>query len=129
MGHLTPILIRNDDLGSIEKDPEIIQKISIACMNRKPISIPTNYWKLRKWYQFRRPKKTKTVSGCCNAIESMECRHADEPRLFVVSGNTMIELTDIDMEKSKTYKDFVVRCAKFAKRQASEVLTLFKDID
>lgn len=92
MGMLTPLIIRNDDLGEIERDPEMISKIIRACVNRAPTTIGTNYWEPRKWWQFWKPKSTKTMGGCCNAIEVMGCKHADEPRILFVAGNTMIEI-------------------------------------
>lgn len=57
----------------------------------------------------------------------MGTAHADVPRLFVVMGNTMVELNQFDTQNLDKHYDFYQKCAKFAKTEAATVLKYFKE--
>jgi hypothetical protein len=108
MGFLTPVLIRNDALDLI-KDPKYSQKfcddLFSACCERNPSTI--------------------SIAGFCNPVEVLGCKHADEPRLIVVKGNTMVELNPYKLPHRKN--DFYENCANFAKKEASDFLKKYKE--
>jgi len=103
MGMLTPVLIRNDDLGEIEDDKSFIKRLVYACLLTKKQSI--------------------SALGCCNAVECMGTKHADVSRLLVVRGNTMMELNPYS---DKDVSEFELECAKFAKKEANEIIKKYK---
>jgi len=108
MGFLTPILIRNYAVDMI-KDESYSQKfcedLFRACMTREETSV--------------------SIGGYCNLVESLGCKHADEPRLIVVRGNTMVELNPYKLPNSKN--EFYEKCAKFAKMESLDFLKKYKE--
>lgn len=104
MGFLTPVLIRNDALSDLE-DKSFLARLIAACVNRKSQSISA--------YSFS------------NAVECLGTRHADEPRLLVVKGNTMIEISSYD--EAHLSSEFYKECAKFAKTEANSFLKRSKN--
>lgn len=107
MGMLTPALIRNDALGDIEKDKSFIKRLINACIKREKTSV--------------------SADSFCNAVESMGTQHADVPRLFVVKGNTMVELNPFTSNKEQFNCDFYKECAKFAKQEVNMWLKTSKE--
>lgn len=70
MGLLTPILIRNDCLSDIKRNRiEVTREIVYACQDVKK-------------------------GGLLFGMESLGCRHADQDRLIVISGNGWVDLSE-----------------------------------
>lgn len=108
MGFLTPVLIRNDALDLI-RNPKYVQEfcddLFNACLERE--------------------QSTVSIAGFCNPVEVLGCKHADEPRLIVVNGNTMVELNPYRLPKRGSA--FYMECAKFARKEAADFLKKYKE--
>jgi len=77
MGFNTTVVVHNDALGSIERDPDFGMKLSRAISN----------------LGMRGDKMEDVSAGChCNACEVIETHHADSAIAVVVGGNMGIEL-------------------------------------
>jgi hypothetical protein len=112
MGFLTPVLIRNDAIDMI-KDPkyskQFCEDLFRSCIERKPSDI--------------------SIGGFANPVEVMGCKHANEPRLLVVMGNTMVEINPYDDESVSKKSDFMLECAKFARKESSDFIKKMKEWD
>jgi hypothetical protein len=71
MGFNSTIVVMNDSLGEIEKDPEFGKKVAAAIAKmscyEKPVDISSGH--------------------SCNAATVIDCHHADSNSIIVVGGN------------------------------------------
>jgi hypothetical protein len=94
MGYLTPILIRNDALNTIqEHSEEFVQGIKNKMDNGGELPLG-NY---------------------CNPVEIFKTEHMDIPRVFIVNGNTMFEVKS-NLKNKEFAKDFYKQSIKIAKQ-------------
>jgi len=86
MGYLTPILIHNDDLDQIIKNPQqLIDAIQKACNSFQPMD--------------------HGIGNCANVIESLPTEHADFDRVIVISGNTWMDVTRESYKEAETINE------------------------
>jgi hypothetical protein len=71
MGYNTTVIVMNDALSEIEKDPEFVKKLVAAILKvasyGKPVDVP--------------------AGGHCNPVTVIETHHADNTTLVSVGGN------------------------------------------
>lgn len=71
MGFNTTVVVMNDALGAIERDPDFGKKLSQAiaqvCVERDPVDV--------------------SAMGHCNAATVIETHHADQTAIVTVGGN------------------------------------------
>lgn len=74
MGYNTTVVVLNDALGAIERDPEFGKKLVAGIMEmagRRPGDRPIDV----------------SASNHCNAVSVIETHHADETAIVTVGGN------------------------------------------
>lgn len=124
MRYLTPILVRNDCLNSLKKEPtQVVDGIINASLSNEEQNISIHYRQQRKWWQFWKSKRI--VSGMdLNPMYSLGCRHADTDRLILISGNTWIDLSTYAFSTERRIKakqDFLRDSIKIAQRHLAEL--------
>jgi len=124
MGYLTPLLFRNDSLDMLKKDPDTLNKIESACHSLEKSAISLVSYSKSPWWKFWKKQENKGI--CCNPIESLGTRHADDSRVIVIYGNSWIDLYDeiwkhekgsieLDHKIDKTHMSYLKKCIKIAK--------------
>jgi len=92
MGYNSVLLVLNDALNSIEKDPQFGMKISRGIS--KTLCYPD--------------EQIEIASGCCcPAATVIGCQHADMTQIVAVGGNIAIELGVLYGSKNKGPEDKV----------------------
>lgn len=72
MGWNSTVVVLNDALGDIERDPDFGKKLGSAIMS----------------YQMRHGQGVDVTAGChCNAARVIETHHADNTTLVAIGGN------------------------------------------
>jgi hypothetical protein len=94
MGYLTPILIRNDALNTIQEHSE---KFVEGIIN--------------KMYE----GGELPLGNHCNPVEVFQTQHMDIPRVFIVNSNTMFEVNS-NLKNKEFAKDFYLQSIKIAKQ-------------
>lgn len=116
MGYNTTILILNDGLDQLRKNPvEFTEKVWNAIASGR--------------------ETTVGVGNHCNVVTVMPTQHADLPRLYFTHGNSITELSPynrdtLDLVRHGDFRrDHVINSIKTAERYLRELKKAVREVD
>lgn len=107
MGYLTPVLLYNDTAHMMKEDPYFTKRLYSACAGDKSSDVSARSYKETFFdkvlaffhlYRLPDPKKWQGSADCAQVLRS---KHADEPRLILIWGNTWKDLSELGWASDK----------------------------